>query len=53
MPEEYRSCLYGKIIVAMKRLISEGYLEQERVMRNDLPINVIRVAGQKSLEISG
>jgi len=53
VPEEYRNCFYSKIIAAMKKLINDGYLEQERVMRNDLPINVIRVAGQKSLEVYG
>ncbi|MCL6610517.1 MAG: NYN domain-containing protein [Peptococcaceae bacterium] len=53
IPGEYRSCCLRKIIVAMNGLINEGYLEQVRVMRNDVPVNVIKVAGQKNMENYG
>lgn len=52
-PAEYRDCYFKKIIMAMNRLIDEGYLEQTRILRNDVPLNVIRVGVHKDLEISG
>lgn len=53
VPEEYRNCVLKKIILAMNRLIEEGYLEQLRIMRNDAPVNIIKVAGQKNVENLG
>lgn len=53
LPAEYRDCTLRKIIMAMNRLIDEGYLEQLRIMRNDVPLNIIKVAGQKSVENYG
>ncbi len=53
VPEEYRNCCLKKIIIAMNRLISEGYLEQVRITRNDMPVNIIKVAGEKNVESYG
>jgi uncharacterized LabA/DUF88 family protein len=50
---EYRDCCFKKIVIAMNRLIDEGYLEQVRVLRNEVPLNVIKVAGGKDLEVYG
>ncbi|MCL6478515.1 MAG: NYN domain-containing protein [Peptococcaceae bacterium] len=52
-PPEYGDCCLKKVISAMNRLIDEGYLEQVRILRNDVPINIIRVAGQKNMEKLG
>ncbi|MFZ5631788.1 MAG: NYN domain-containing protein [Bacillota bacterium] len=52
-PTEYRDCYLKKVITAMNRLIDEGYLEQVRILRNDVPINIIKVAGQKNIEKLG
>ena len=52
-PSEYRDCYFKKIIVAMNRLIGEGYMEQIRILRNDIPLNVIRVSANKNIEIYG
>lgn len=53
VPEEYRDFCIKKVIMAMNRLIDEGYLEQVKIMRNDIPVNIIKVAGQKNAENYG
>ncbi|MHB8916912.1 MAG: NYN domain-containing protein [Desulfocucumaceae bacterium] len=53
VPGEYRDFCIKKVIMAMNRLIDEGYLEQVRIMRNDIPVNIIKVAGQKNAENYG
>lgn len=53
VPEEYRDFCIKKVIMAMNRLIDEGYLEQVRIMRNDIPVNIIKVADQKNAENYG
>ncbi|MHB8156700.1 MAG: NYN domain-containing protein, partial [Desulfocucumaceae bacterium] len=52
-PGEYRDCYFKKVIIAMNKLIDEGFLEQVRIMRNDVPLNVIKVTEQKHVEIYG
>ncbi len=52
-PAEYRECTLKKVISAMNRLIDDGYLEQVRILRNDIPLNIIKVAGQKNMENYG
>lgn len=52
-PPEHRDCYLKKVIAAMNRLIDEGFLEQVRIMRNEVPINIIKVAGQKDMEKLG
>ncbi|MFZ5595573.1 MAG: NYN domain-containing protein [Bacillota bacterium] len=44
-PAEYRDCYFKKVIIAMNRLIDEGFLEQVRILRNDVPLNIIKVSG--------
>lgn len=53
LPAEYRDFCFKKIVIAMNRLIDEGYLEQVRIMRNDVPLNIIKAAGGKDLQIYG
>lgn len=53
VPVEFGSCYRKKVIMAMNRLIDEGYLEQIRIMRNDIPLNIIKITDTKSLGASG
>ncbi len=53
IPEEHRNCCLKKITAAMNRLIEEGYLEQVRIMRNNVPVNIIKVTAQKEMENYG
>lgn len=50
---EFGSCYRKKVIMAMNRLIDEGYIEQVRIMRNDIPLNIIKITDNKSLGASG
>ncbi|MFZ5642276.1 MAG: NYN domain-containing protein [Bacillota bacterium] len=52
-PVEYMDSYFKKVVIAMNRLIDEGFLEQVKIMRNDIPLNIIKVSGDRNIEIYG
>jgi len=50
---EQRDFYQKKIIGAMNKLIEAGELEQLRIIRNDIPVNIIRSCGPDGLQKSG
>ena len=53
VPVEQRDFYQKKIIGAMNKLIEAGELEQLRIIRNDIPVNIIRSCGSDGLQKSG
>ncbi len=53
VPVEHRDFYQKKIIGAMNKLIDAGELEQLKIVRNDIPVNIIRSCGSDPLKKSG
>lgn len=53
VPLEQRDFYQKKVIAAMNSLIDTGEIEQLKIMRNGLPVNIIRSPGLGMLSVSG
>lgn len=53
VPVEQRDYYQRKIIVALNKLIDDGHLEQCKILRNGVPVNIIRVAGDGGVKALG